>query len=59
MSLFDEIRGACLKVAEGAQLVRIDRARLRDYAISLTSHCGSIVLIVTVYQCMPAVGRST
>jgi hypothetical protein len=37
MSLFDEIRGACREVAEGAQLVRIDRARLRDYAISLTS----------------------
>ncbi len=37
MSLFDEIRGACREVAEGAQLVRIDRARLPDYAISLTS----------------------
>ena len=37
MSLFDEIRDACREVAEGARLVRIDRARLRDYAISLTS----------------------
>ena len=37
MRLFDEIRDACREVAEGARLVRIDRARLRDYAISLTS----------------------
>jgi hypothetical protein len=37
MNLFDEIRGACREVAEGAQLVRIDRARLHDYALSLMS----------------------
>src|SRR5262245_57159390 len=32
MSIFDEIRRGCRQVAENATLVRIDEARLADYA---------------------------
>ena len=32
MSIFDEIRDGCRRVAEGATKVRIDQARLADYA---------------------------
>jgi hypothetical protein len=35
VSLFEEIRGTCRQVAEGAQFVRIDRAKVRDYALAL------------------------
>ena len=35
MNLFDEIRNECREVAEGAAFVRIDYARLGDYARSL------------------------
>ena len=37
MSLFDEIRSACRDVAEAATFVRIDHARLREYAGALSS----------------------
>ena len=35
MNLFDEIRNECREVAEGAAFVRVDYARLGDYARSL------------------------
>lgn len=36
MRVFQEIRGACRNVTEGAEFVRIDHARLQSYALALS-----------------------